>query len=282
MNVDNGTLITVRETYLYTYMQTPSAIYDTIGTIYNATRRADPYITGRMLALLSPVPAGTYLDVGCGTANYLAEFSVKGYRFYGVDASEVMLQQARQKNTDATFIHAGVEKLPLPDDMFYGATAMFTFHHWTDKVAGLREIYRVLKPGGRLVFLTFSGEQMRGYWLNRYFPRMMQRSWELVPEETGMRDMLTTCGFKVVDKEDYSIRPDLQDHFLYANKYRPEMYLRPEVRQNASSFSAFCEPEELEAGLRALQTDIETGEIQNVMREYENDGGDYYFLVAEK
>ena len=58
--------------------------------------------------------------------------------------------------------------------------------------------------------------------------------------------------------------------------------MRPEIRQNASSFSAFCEPEELETGLKRLEYDIASGRIYEVMEQYDDSKGDYLFLVAEK
>src|SRR5436189_6125998 len=113
------------------------AIYDTIGTSYNSTRRADPYIAGRMHEFLSVTEGGLYLDIGCGTGNYLRSLTDMGAKFYGVDPSEFMLAEARRKNPDATFIHAKAEHIPLMDGCFSGALAMFTLHHWEDKLQGL-------------------------------------------------------------------------------------------------------------------------------------------------
>ena len=257
-------------------------IYNTIGKAYNTTRCADPYIADRIYELLAPTKNGVYLDIGCGTANYLAALAKRGVSFYGVDPSETMLEQAKAKDVDATFIQARSESLPIEDEFFDGAMALFTLHHWGDKLAGLREVNRVLKPGARMVFLTFTGEQMRGYWLNEYFPVMMRRSWELVPELPGMEQLLNDSGFRLAATENYFVQDDLQDHFLYSNKRRPEQYLRPEIRQNASSFSAFCDADELASGLTALEQDIATGKINDIMKSYENDRGDYLFIVAEK
>ena len=259
-----------------------SPIYNTIGKAYNTTRCADPYITGRIYELLAPKRDSVYLDIGCGTANYLVALAQRGVYFYGVDPSETMLEQAKAKKVEATFVHAQAESLPVGNEFFDGAIALFTLHHWADKLSGLKEVNRTLKRGARMVFLTFTGEQMKGYWLNEYFPVMMRRSWKLVPELPGMEELLNESGFRLAATENYFVQDDLQDHFLYSNKRRPEQYLRPEIRQNASSFSAFCEPEELHSGLAALERDIATGKINDIMKEYENDRGDYLFIVAEK
>ncbi|MCD6064890.1 MAG: putative methyltransferase [Flavipsychrobacter sp.] len=257
-------------------------LYDTIGKVYNTTRCADPYITGRLYELLSPTSDGLYLDIGCGTANYLTALAEKGVRFYGADPSETMLAEARKKNNDAQFFNAKAEDLPFENELFDGCTATFTLHHWDDKLKGLTGVKRVLKPGARMVFLSFTEEQMRGYWLNYYFPEMMRRSWELLPDFAGMQQLLNDAGFQQTTIEKYFVQDDLQDHFLYSNKHRPEQYLRPGIRQNASSFSALCSPGELAAGLATLEADIASGAIHDIMKRYENNEGDYLFLVAQK
>jgi ubiquinone/menaquinone biosynthesis C-methylase UbiE len=259
-----------------------NTLYDRIGIEYNTTRTADPYIAGRLYELLTPKTDGLYLDIGCGTANYLTALAQKGLKFYGADPSETMLKEAKAKDNGAKFFCAHAEELPFENDFFDGGTATFTLHHWNDKLKGLTEVNRVLKPGSKLVLLSFTGEQMRGYWLNQYFPEMMRRSWELVPELPGMEQLLNDSGFGLVATENYFVQDDLQDHFLYSNKHRPEQYLRPEIRQNVSSFSSFCTTEELESGLQALEADISSGKIYDVMKSYENDKGDYLFLVAQK
>src|SRR5688572_7818509 len=124
-------------------------LYDTIGNNYNTTRKADPFIAGRLYELLQPVSNGQYLDIGCGTGNYLTALSEKGLRFYGIDPSETMLQEAKAKNKQATFIKASAENIPLDNDSIDGAIGTFTMHHWDDIGKGLAELYRILKPGSR-------------------------------------------------------------------------------------------------------------------------------------
>lgn len=255
-------------------------IYNSIGKNYNTTRTADPYITDRMYELLAAMPGGLYIDIGCGTANYLTALSKRGLNFVGVDPSEVMLQQAKAKKNNAEFIQAKAEQIPLPDTSFDGATAMFTMHHWDDIGKGLSEIKRVLRPGAHLACLSFTPEQLRGYWLHHYFPKMIERSMLTIPSWADMEVLFANAGFSEVTTEPYFVRDDLQDHFLYSNKNRPEQYLIPEIRNNASSFTVFSDPEEIKAGLLSLEADIDSGNIKDIMRDYENDLGDYLFIKA--
>ncbi len=259
-------------------METP--IYNTIGSTYNSTRRADPYITSRMTALLQPNAHELYLDLGCGTGNYLRAMLNQGFRFYGVDPSDTMLARARENCAGTTILQGVAEAIPFDEAFFDGAMVMFTLHHWTDQQQGIRELGRVIKPGGRLVLLSFSAEQMDQYWLNHYFPEMIYRSGRLVPDVAGMIAMFEQAGFTAVETENYFIREDLEDHFLYSNKYRPEQYLNPEVRAGISSFAAFSTPDEVEQGLQRLEADIRSGAITEIIQLYENTLGDYIFYSA--
>ena len=79
-------------------------LYDTIGTGYNATRMADPYITSRMMHFLLPIKGGDYLDIGCGTENYLKSFIEMGYHFCGIDPSEEDAEGSKIKSTRGRFL----------------------------------------------------------------------------------------------------------------------------------------------------------------------------------
>lgn len=262
-------------------MDSSKPIYNTIGKNYNNTRSADPWIANKMLSLLQPQTNGLFLDVGCGTGNYLEVFLEKGFDFYGVEPSDVMLTTALNRYK-SIIKKAFVEQLPFDDSFFNGSTAMFTFHHWKDKQKGLSEIFRILKPGSRLVLLSFTPEQLFNYWHVHYFPEMIRRSAAIVPEKEEMKSWLHHAGFSVVSSENYFVHDELTDHFFYSNKRRPEKYLDPEVRNGISSFTAFSDPDEVKSGLIKLEQDIASGVIHDIMKKYENDIGDYIFYIAEK
>ncbi len=258
-------------------------IYNNIGIGYNDNRVADPYIAKRIMEQLQPTADGFYLDIGCGTANYTHHIAQKGFTFHGVDPSDIMLDIAKTKDIGGTFTKATAEQIPFDDSFFDGAIAMLTLHHWKNKQQGLNELYRVLKPNSKLVFFSFTAEQMEGYWLKHYFPEMIKRSGALIiPDEKTMFAMLTEAGFKNINTEKYFVQPDLQDHFLYSYKFQPEQYLNAEVRKGSSGFTNCCTPEELKKGLKLLEADITSGNINNIIRSYDNDNGDYLFYNAIK
>src|ERR1700753_4292733 len=99
-------------------MNDSKLLYDTIGSGYNTTRQADPYITERLFQLLSPEPDGTYLDIGCGTGNYTIVLANMGFDFYGIEPSEKMLDIARSRNPNINWVLGRSEEIPINDSFF--------------------------------------------------------------------------------------------------------------------------------------------------------------------
>ena len=256
--------------------------YDRIGRRYNHTRRADPYLLERMRLHLQPENGRQYLDVGCGTGNYTIALAQAGGVFTGLDPSGTMLETARRRSGSIQWVLGRAEQLPFPPESFDGALASLTTHHWADMEKGLAEIYRVLKPGGRLVVFTATPEQMKGYWLNHYFPAMMAASIAQMPSWERVEQALRAASFGPAVQEKYFIRDDLQDLFLNPGKHRPEMYFDEQVRAGISSFSGLANQTEVQAGLERLKQDIDAGVIASVIRQYDNESGDYLFIVASK
>jgi ubiquinone/menaquinone biosynthesis C-methylase UbiE len=96
------------------------------------------------------------LDIGCGTGKFLEEASRRWpeARLTGVDAAPNMIAEARKKHSgDARFrFEVGDSAaLQLADASFDLAVTTVSFHHWSDQAAGVREVARVLRPGGVFV-----------------------------------------------------------------------------------------------------------------------------------
>lgn len=90
------------------------------------------------------------IDVGCGTGRLLRAASIRWpeAQLIGVDPAEQMVSQASRLNPNVTFKHSSAESLPFPDQSADIVLSSISFHHWTDQIQGLREIARVLRPGG--------------------------------------------------------------------------------------------------------------------------------------
>jgi arsenite methyltransferase len=105
-------------------------------------------------------PGETVLDLGCGAGLdlylYAQKIGATG-RLIGLDLSEAMLAKARDnfaslgiKNVE--WLHASADAIPLPDESVDLVTANGIFNLSPDKGAAMREVTRVLKPGGRTIF----------------------------------------------------------------------------------------------------------------------------------
>lgn len=256
--------------------------YDRIGSGYNTTRKPDPYLTDRILFHLNPNINSLYLDIGCGTGNYTDQFQKRGFSFIGIDPSEKMLTQARERNTIIEWKKGTAESTGLEDAYVDGITASLTIHHWSDLRTAFSEMKRVLKPSGKLVVFTSTPKQMKGYWLNHYFPKMMEDSIKQMPSFDVVVEAMNYAGLEALQKEKYNIQPNLKDQFLYCGKEDPELYFDKDIRKGISSFSDLSNAKEVENGLQKLQEDIKSGEVIKIMNSYKNDLGDYLYIIAQK
>jgi len=95
------------------------------------------------------------VDVGCGTGRLLRRAATRwpDAERIGVDAASGMIAIARQATPGAKFYQGAAESLPLPDASADVVLSTISFHHWPDQLQGVREVSRVLRPGG-LFFLA--------------------------------------------------------------------------------------------------------------------------------
>jgi SAM-dependent methyltransferase len=256
--------------------------YDKIGLNYNLTRRADPYLTSKFIEYLAPSPDNLYLDIGCGTGNYTTELQKAGYKFIGIDPSAEMLKKAKSKGSKVDWVIGTAENTGLQSLSIDGILGSLTIHHWPDLDNAFRELSRVLKPKGTIVLFTSTPVQMKGYWLNHYFPTMLENSINQMPSFDIVKSAMEGAGLSIINTEPYSIKPDLEDLFLYSGKHNPNLYFQPEVRAGISSFSSLANAQEVKEGLEQLKIDIDSGQINQVMKAYENDLGDYLFINSRK
>jgi SAM-dependent methyltransferase len=112
------------------------------------------------LDVLGDVDGLDIVELGCGTAYFSAQFARRGARVVGVDPTPAQLETARrmQRETGIEFplIEATGEDVPLPDASFDIVHSEYGASIWADPYLWIPEAARLLRPGGRLIFLRNS------------------------------------------------------------------------------------------------------------------------------
>lgn len=121
---------------------------------------------------------GRILDVATGTGDVALAIAARtpgSVKIVGVDFSKEMVELGREKVQRSPFAGritmevAPCEALPFPDGSFDAVTIAFGIRNVVDRSQGLREMYRVLKPGGRVVILEFSTPRSKLFKTLYYF-----------------------------------------------------------------------------------------------------------------
>lgn len=167
-----------------------------------ATRRA-----------LNPKPAERILDLAAGTAVSTMELRKSGATCIAADFSMGMLSQGRGRNVP--LIGADATKLPFADNSFDAVTISFGLRNVNNTEAGLREMMRVVRPGGRLAVCEFStptNSAFRAVYMNylmKYLPEAARRvssnpdayvylaeSIQQWPDQAGLTEIIHRSGWE--------------------------------------------------------------------------------------
>ena len=133
----------------------------------------------RLVRLAAPAAAERALDVCCGTGDIAFALARRGTEVVGLDFSEPMLAVARQRaeasgtkaqnpSANLQFIRGDAQQIPFADDQFEIVTVGYGLRNLENWEAGLNEMQRVAKPGGRLLVLDF-GKPDNRFWRWLYF-----------------------------------------------------------------------------------------------------------------
>jgi demethylmenaquinone methyltransferase/2-methoxy-6-polyprenyl-1,4-benzoquinol methylase len=156
--------------------------------------------TARSFVEILAQPDARILDLCCGTGDmtFALRRQSRGYsqQILGADFSHAMLQRAYGKSRDKSssdaqlailrWIEADALNLPFPDQHFNLVTSAFGFRNLADYDAGLREIVRVLRPGGECGILDFSEPKgMMGRLYRIYFKQVLPRVGTMISGVSG-------------------------------------------------------------------------------------------------
>ena len=112
----------------------------------------------KIVKLLDPKQNSSFLDVGCGSGiliKYLLEAN-RGMKLCGLDITPQMVEVAKRKfasNQSVEITLGSAVKMPYKNNSFDYVTCASSFHHHPDPLKSVKEMVRVLKPGGKLLIL---------------------------------------------------------------------------------------------------------------------------------
>jgi ubiquinone/menaquinone biosynthesis C-methylase UbiE len=179
--------------------------YDRLAAVYD--RRWARYIratTRATLARLSLRSGERLLDLGCGTGALLRELVPTRAELSGLDLSFAMLASARASLPAAVLLAVGeAGSLPWPAGSFDVVVSISSLHYWEHPELALREVRRILKPGGRLVITDWCADFVACRiceWIVRRFDRAHQR----IHGKAHCRQLLAAAGLVDVGVESYS------------------------------------------------------------------------------
>jgi demethylmenaquinone methyltransferase/2-methoxy-6-polyprenyl-1,4-benzoquinol methylase len=164
---------------------------------------------------VGPKPGDLVLDLAAGTGTSSVPFAEAGATVVPCDFSVGMLQVGKKARPQLPFTAGDGTKLPFADDTFDAVTISFGLRNIVDPMAGLREMRRVTKPGGRLVVCEFSHPTNKPFrtlymeYLMKALPAIARgvssspdayvylaesiRAW---PDQRGLAEWIHECGWK--------------------------------------------------------------------------------------
>jgi ubiquinone/menaquinone biosynthesis C-methylase UbiE len=208
----SGTSISERFLHMFgTQLGNPRGLLGrVIGRVIFAKGNAS--INTWIVQLLTIQPTDRILEVGCGPGLAIQGFAARATQglVAGIDASPVMVQEARKRNAAA--IEAGyveiqqgnASMLPYTDASFDTVIAIHVIYFWSDPVATLQELCRVLRPGGLVAI---------GFRIKEHMPRSTQKAFAqsgatTYPVAEDVVALLAAAGFNRIRMEVQSTSGD--------------------------------------------------------------------------
>lgn len=173
-----------------------------------------------------PLASGTVLEVGIGSGLNIPFYNREVEKLYALDPSLELWKMARRRVDHATFpvkfIASSGEYIPMEDGKFDAVVTTWTLCTIPHAVIALKEMKRVLKPGGRLIFVEHGRSPDRGVlaWQNRLNP-----FWNRIGGGCNLNrkidDLIVEAGFRITQIEKAYSRGPKPFAYLYKGLAQP-------------------------------------------------------------
>ena len=198
------------------------------------------------------------LDLGCGTGNLSAQLlECILVDTIGIDKSLQMLEKASKKSLPVLCGDADHSILPFKDNSFDLVIGAFVIHHIENRMALIRECYRVLNDGA-LILITSSHDQIENLHpvIKDFFPNLIEIDKRRFPELTELDDSFESAGFKSIKHED-----------LIVSRIPIDMNYLDKVKSKFVSTFHLLSDHEFQVGVEKLETFIKSNK-QTAYREW--------------
>jgi ubiquinone/menaquinone biosynthesis C-methylase UbiE len=172
-----------------------------------------PKINEGRKSILNKITEEEILEIGFGTGINLKFYPQNVKKIIGFDANNGMLQQAQKKITNGRIeielLEQSSESLPFPDNSINAIVSTYTLCSIKEINAALKEIYRVLKPGGKYYFLEhgLADNPKTQKWQHRLNP--LQNIWaDGCNLNRDMKTLITNAGFNIIEMKNYYMKRD--------------------------------------------------------------------------
>jgi SAM-dependent methyltransferase len=249
---------------------------------------------GNMVLNSKPICEQDLLDLGCGTGTFLAEAMKKVRSCTGLEYNDGMLEEAMKNVPGVKLLQGSGDALPFEDKSFDVVTINQVVHHFPndDGFAFLqrcvKEVARVLRPGGCVIISTSAPEQQRdGFWWLSLFPGSSAAICSRFPPIDIFVRFLEDAGLKVGANGITRPTRTLMAEQAYLDKYGRDvlaMAQDPAYRSGDSSWAMAEAHGELATGIGKLEqmSDKERASFLDDREELRRQGGQATFLCGRK
>lgn len=225
------------------------------------------------LARVDLKPGQLVLDIGCGVGGFLRLIAERGGEPFGLDASEALLERARQRLPGADLRTGDMEALPYEDGTFDLVTGFNSFFFANDIVAALREAGRVVKPSAPIVIQVWGPHERNDLEAMKQIirPFAPPRPADAAPEpdysEPGVLEEIAV---------DAGIKPDQVFDITWAFQFRDEDTLKRALVA-PMGIAALVGPDREEALKDAIATGVAEHRTPDGGYQLDNE---YHYLIA--